>query len=292
MNSIAKPFALLCISLLFITQNSCVSFKPGWKDLKLSTKSTNIDDLIVKAKKLETIADSKEELLKLLDIYKEIESADPENYYALWKTGNYNILLGAAYSPKKKDKKYYYKQAIQYCEKAMSTNEDFLNRVNNGEEIVEASKSLTLAEIDAMGYWYTARFYYFKDCLSPLGRVMNTRIVIDNNSMIDLIDKLDPSWAGGGNYFSRALYYIAVPEKFGGSKKRAADEFDLAIKTGPNYIVNKWGRAKYLYFLVGDTTAMKKDLQWVIDQNPHSAGNTYPWNVYFQNDAKKMLAEN
>ena len=292
MNSIAKPFALLCISLLFITQNSCVSFKPGWKDLKLSTKSTNIDDLIVKAKKLETIADSKEELLKLLDIYKEIESADPENYYALWKTGNYNILLGAAYSPKKKDKKYYYKQAIQYCEKAMSTNEDFLNRVNNGEEIVEASKSLTLAEIDAMGYWYTARFYYFKDCLSPLGRVMNTRIVIDNNSMIDLIDKLDPSWAGGGNYFSRALYYIAVPEKFGGSKKRAADEFDLAIKTGPNYIVNKWGRAKYLYFLVGDTAAMKKDLQWVIDQNPHSAGNTYPWNVYFQNDAKKMLAEN
>ena len=172
----------------------------------------------------------------------------------------------------------------------MSTNEKFLEMVTNDKDITDAATALTINEIDAMGYWYTARFYYFKECLAPLGRVINTKIVIQNNSMIELIDELDPTWAGGGNYFSRGLYYIAVPEKFGGSKERAADEFDLAIKTGPDYLVNRWGRAKYLYDLVGDTVAARKDLEWVVAQDPHNSGNTYPWNVYFQEDATSMLA--
>lgn len=289
MKTITKTCIFLCIVSLFITQNSCVSFKPGWKNMKETTKSANISDLLGKARSMEAVAVSKEELLNLIDVFKTIEKIDADNYYALWKIGNYNMLIGTAYSKRKKDKKFYYKEAIQYCEKAMCTNDVFLNKVRSGEGIIEASNSLTLAEIDAMGYWYTARFYYFKDCLSPLGRVMNTRIVIDNNSMIDKIDELDPTWAGGGNYFSRGLYYIAVPEKFGGSKERAAEEFKLAIETGPDYLVNRWGRAKYLYALIGDTAAMKKDLEWVIAQDPHTAGNTYPWNVYFQKDAKKML---
>lgn len=45
---------------------------------------------------------------------------------------------------------------------------------------------------------------------------------------------------GSGNYFSRALYYITIPEKFGGSKERTKDEFSKAIKIGPNYLVNRW----------------------------------------------------
>ena len=36
---------------------------------------------------------------------------------------------------------------------------------------------------------------------------------------------------------------------------------------------------------------MKEDLEWVVAQDPHMAGNTYPWNVYFQSDARKMLAK-
>jgi hypothetical protein len=31
------------------------------------------------------------------------------------------------------------------------------------------------------------------------------------------------------------------------------------------------------------------DLQWVLGQDPHASGNTYPWNVYFQRQAKEML---
>jgi hypothetical protein len=142
-----------------------------------------------------------------------------------------------------------------------------------------------------MGYWYTARFYYFSECLRPLGRVFNTKIVIENNKIIEQIDNLDPNWAGGGNYFSRGLYYISIPERFGGSKERATKEFGQAVEVGPEYLVNRWGRAKYLYQLVGDEKGFISDLEWVLKQDPHDAGNPYPWNVYFQQDASKLLAE-
>jgi len=227
--------------------------------------------------------------LKLIDAFKKIEQSDPYNYYALWKIGNYNILMGAAYAEKMRDKKTYYREAIKYCEKAMCTNEDFCDEVKNNTEITDACDKLTINEIDAMGYWYTARFYYFKECIKPIGRLMNTKIIVQNNKMIERIDELDPNWAGGGNYFSRALYYIAIPEKFGGSKERASNEFSMAIEVGPDYLVNRWGRAKYLYDLTGNKDGFREDMEWVISQDPSNAGNPFPWNVYFQNDAQKML---
>jgi tetratricopeptide (TPR) repeat protein len=227
----------------------------------------------------------------LINIFKQVEKADPDNYYALWKIGNYHILMGAAHAEKRKEKKYHYREAVKYCERAMYTNEDFKHSILEGADITEASNNLTLNEIDAMGYWYTARFYYFSECLRPLGRVINTRIVIDNNKMIEQIDQLDPNWAGGGNYFSRGLYYIAVPERFGGSKQRAGEEFGTAIEVGPDYLVNRWGRAKYLYQLVGDEEGFITDLEWVLEQDPHQAGNPYPWNVYFQENARELLAD-
>ena len=281
--------ALVGLSIIFCG-SSCVSFKSGWETSEVNKTTGDVNKLLQIAHGIKKNANTKEQVLDLITAFKDVEKVDPQNYYALWKIGNYNMLIGAAYSTKKKDKKGYYKEAIKYCEKAMSTNEKFLEMVTNDKDITDAATALTINEIDAMGYWYTARFYYFKECLAPLGRVINTKIVIQNNSMIELIDELDPTWAGGGNYFSRGLYYIAVPEKFGGSKERAADEFDLAIKTGPDYLVNRWGRAKYLYDLVGDTVAARKDLEWVVAQDPHNSGNTYPWNVYFQEDATSMLA--
>lgn len=282
--------AITFASLLW-AMGSCVSFEPGWNSFEENAQLANIDNMLQKAHQIEATASTGDEVLQLIAAFKEIEKADPYNYYALWKIGNYEILMGAAYAEQSKDKKFHYKEAIKYCEKAMCTNKSFLKEVDNGTDITDACGKLTLNEIDAMGYWYTARFYYFKECLKPMGRVINTRIVIQNNTMIERIDELDPNWAGGGNYFSRGLYYIAVPEKFGGSKQRADDEFAEAIKVGPDYLVNRWGRAKYLYDLVGDTAGVHSDLEWVVSQDPHNAGNPYPWNIYFQEDARKMLAD-
>jgi tetratricopeptide (TPR) repeat protein len=269
---------------------SCATFEPGWTTTEIKKSNVETEQLIANAHVLENSASSAEEVEMLIETFKEVVKSDPQHYYALWKIGNYHILMGAAYAEKKKEKKYHYKEAIKYCEKAMATNTTFKTEVLNGKKITEALDKLTIEQIDAMGYWYTARFYYFSECLAPLGRVMNTRIVIDNNKMIERIDEIDRQWAGGGNYFSRGLYYISIPERFGGSKERADQEFSEAIQIGPNYLVNRWGRAKYLYQLIGDQENFVTDLEWVVSQDPHEADNPYPWNVYFQEDAKKLLA--
>ena len=283
-----KKYSLIIYAyILILFQSSCVSFKPGYNHSFKSVSDT-AKTTLAEVSKMESHADTKEELEALIQAYLSLADQDEYKYYGLWKAGNYNILLGAAYSDKKSEKKKYYKEAIKLCEAAMATNNEFMDQINSGVDMIDASKKLTINEIDAMGYWYTARFYYFKECLAPLGRVMNTRIVIDNNSMIELIDLLDPNWAGGGNYFSRGLYYIAVPERFGGSKTIAEEQFNKAVEVGPDYLVNRWGRAKYLYQLLGNNEGAKKDLTWVISQDPSKGGNTYPWNVYFQNDARKL----
>ncbi|MFW5793170.1 MAG: TRAP transporter TatT component family protein [Bacteroidota bacterium] len=268
---------------------SCTSFNHGWDSLVEKQSNENPDVIFERAMQLEKTASDAKDIELLLMTLKDVEKADPGYYNALWRIGNYHILMGAAFSKNKKEQKYHYREAVKYCEKAMFTNNRFKSEVLKDVDIIEAAKYLTEKEIDAMGYWYTARFYYFKDCLSPIGRAFNTKIVIENNKIIELIDSIDPNWAGGGNYFSRALYYIALPERFGGSKERAADEFKKAIEVGPNYLVNRWGRAKYLYSVTNNMEGFVSDLEWVINQDPHKADNPYPWNVYFQNDAEKML---
>lgn len=286
-----KKYTVLLLSSipLFFLLYSCASFDPGWNSLTPKSSSEDVKALLETAQKMELNASTSEEVNLLLDAYLEVEKADPNNYFALWKIGNYQILMGAAHSTKRNTKKFHYREAIKYCEKAMYTNPDFVQEISNGKEIPDACEKLTINEIDAMGFWYTARFYYFKECLNPIGKALNTSIVIDNNKVIDHIDKLDPNWFGGGNYFSRALYYIATPKKFGGSIEKAEKEFTSAIEVGPNFLVNRWGRAKYLYSLTGNLEGFKSDMNWVIAQDPHKGGNPYAWNVYFQNDAKKEL---
>ena len=279
----------LISSTIILLLCSCASFEPGWNNLSKKTSFKDLNQLTERAQKLELSSSSSDEIKLLIDAYLEIEKVDPNNYFGLWKIGNYYMLMGAAHSTKTKEKKFYYSEAIKYFEKAMYTNVDFTHEISEGKGVADACKKLTINEVDAMGFWYTARFYYFKECLNPIAKLLNTSIVLDNKKVIEHIDKLDPNWAGGGNYFSRALYYIATPEKFGGSKEKAKEEFSSAIKVGPNYIVNRWGRAKYLYSLTNDLDAFKADMKWVTEQDPHKGSNPYAWNVYFQNDAANEL---
>lgn len=239
---------------------------------------------------LEQSAASREQVLELISKFKKATGLYNENYPALWRAGNYHMLMGAAYAENKKERKYHYLQAIKYCEKAMMVSPVFRQKVERGRKIWDAVDQLDMPFIDAMGYWYTARFYYFKECLGPLGRLFNVKLVLQNQAVINRINVLNPDWAGGGNHMSRGIFYIAAPERFGGSKIKAAEEFEKAIAAGPNHLVNRWGRAKYLYSLTGNKEGYRTDLEWVLAQDPHSAPNTYPWNIYFQNQARAMLA--
>ncbi len=174
MKSFLKNSIQLIGVFIIIALSSCATFEPGWNTVEIKESQVDKNQLIARAHSIESTAASAEQVELLIETFKEVLKTDPLNYYALWKIGNYHILMGAAYAEKKKDKKYHYQEAIKYCEKAMATNTTFKTEVLNGKDITEALDKLTIHQIDAMGYWYTARFYYFSECLAPLGRVMNT----------------------------------------------------------------------------------------------------------------------
>lgn len=282
------PFLpLTVLSLLGAT--ACVSWKPGWKARTAPSTSGEVAVLLEEAVALENQADDAAKVNQLIDAYGRVAAADPRHYRAVWKMGNYHILAGAGYATSKRDKKIHYLEALRCCERAMYTHPEFRREVDAGRPVWEACAKLGPSAVDAMGYWYTAIFHYFDECLRPAGRVLNARLIARTDPVIQRIDELDPDWAGGGNYFSRAIYLIAVPERYGGSKEKAAQLFTKAIAAGPNHLANRWGRARYLYPLTRNREGYVADLQWVLDQDPHASGNTYPWNVYFQRQAKEML---
>jgi len=40
----------------------------------------------------------------------------------------------------------------------------------------------------------------------------------------------------------------------------------------------------------GDRAGFRRDLEWVLAQDPQRAESPFRWNVYFQRDAREMLA--
>lgn len=113
----------------------------------------------------------------------------------------------------------------------------------------------------SMGYWYVAIFHYFDECLRPAGCLLNARLIVRTDPTMRRIDEVDPDWAGGGNYFRRAIYRVALPERYGGGKFKAEQLFAQAIAAGPNHLANHWGRARYLYPLIGNREGYVADLR-------------------------------
>lgn len=246
---------------------------------------------IEQALALEKNAASKSDILQMIEHFKSQTDSPADKLLAQWKIGQYYLLLGAGHAKDKKEKKAFYLESINSCEQAMYLNDEFAKAIKSGSALWDSVRLLGEEHIDAMGFWYTARCYYFKECLSPIGRIFNVKMMITNEPVIRKIDELNPNWEGGGNFLSRAIYYIAIPERFGGSKKNAAIEFEKAIEIGPNYLVNRWGRAKYLSSITKNKELYVSDLEWVLAQDSAECGNPHAWNVYFQNQAKIMLAE-
>jgi hypothetical protein len=61
------------------------------------------------------------------------------------------------------------------------------------------------------------------------------------------------------------------------------------MEIAPDWIINRWGRARYYHIKTGNREAFEEDMRWVLEQDPHTGGSIYPWNVYFQNDAREKL---
>jgi hypothetical protein len=49
--------------------------------------------------------------------------------------------------------------------------------------------------------------------------------------------------------------------------------------------MNRWGRAKYFHFKMGNKEQLKRDLEWVLAQDIEKCMDHFAWKIFFE----KML---
>jgi tetratricopeptide (TPR) repeat protein len=280
----------VAVSLALVISLGCMSWEPGWKQIEKPSMKGDVNALFARVERLKGQADTKEKLSDLIQAYRDIIKVDPQNYEALWSVARYYHLTAMAYSPTKAELRSNALEAIKYSEQAMYTNKDFKARVDGGETVWDATAVLSKREMGAIYYLYVPAGTYWTEGLSWMGKLANLGLPSKAKILLTRMMETDPEWNGGHPYFSWAVYYARLPRILGGDLKKSAEYFEKGISIGPDYLMHRWARAKYLHTRTKDREAFKADLNWVISRDPSREGNPYPWNVYFQRDAKEMLA--
>jgi hypothetical protein len=237
------------------------------------------------------MAEDRATLQSAMSAFQSLLVVDPANYHALSALGNLSILLGAAYTDDRSEKIDLYRKAMRFSEQAMYTNAEFKKRVDLGQKPWEASQVLTHREVDAMFYWVTTVLYYFKEGMSLPEKVANVKWIGWCGDFLLRIEAIDPTWGGGGVQFSLALYYGILPQSMGGDSVKSEAYLGQSLEIGPDWLLNRWGRAKYFSVRDKNRSRFEADLRWVVDQDIQKAGGDYAWKVYFQRDAEKMLSD-
>lgn len=289
--TLSKVPLVVFLGLAGLMISGCLSLAPASTATSEPSTTDNVNALLAKAEQQRQAADTREKVVSLIETYESVLKVDPEHAQSLSNLAQYHILLGTGYSDQRSQKKQHFKEAIAYSERIMHLNSDFRARINAGQTLWEASAVLTKSEADGIGWWSTAVFYYFKECIPDAFKIFNVQWIRRNKVFLDRLEAVDPDWRNGANYFNLGIYYLALPKSIGGDREKSAEYLQKARSVGPDRLLIPWGRAKYYYYNQKDRQGFRKDLEWVLAQDPHRpSGDTYPWAVYFQTQARYLLA--
>jgi hypothetical protein len=291
MKSFGVPVVMSVCMGVVLVMAGCAVWKPAWKNPPTASATGDVDRLMAEADLLSSQADSREDLLAVLSDYEAVLAVEPTHYRALASLGHYYILLGTAYTPQRSEKTLVYRKALYFNEMAMYTNPDFKQRVDGGEKPWDACDALTDDQIDVMFYWVTGVLTYFKECFTLPEMVVNVRWIERCGKFLDRIEALDDTWGGGGVQFSQALVYGILPKSMGGDRDKSDAYLSRSIDIGSDWLLSRWGRAKFFQVRDQNRQGFIEDLQWVLEKDFDAAKDVYAWKIYFKRDARQMLAD-
>lgn len=271
------------------TLAGCVQWKSDFSTWDPSRPPSDAEALLEKAHHLGNQADNKHALLLTIEALEKVLEADPSHYEALIHLSSFYLLLGDGYTDQTAQKVDHFRTALRYSERAMYTHPDFQKRIDKGVPVWEAVDVLTTREMEAMLFWTTAVFYYYKEGLGPVRQTINYRWVTRALRVLERMTELDPDWGGGVIHFTWGVYYLSIPVSVGGDRELSARYFQQAIDVGPNRLLNRWGRAKYFHVKMNNPLLFKEDLQWILAQDMEDADDESAWKAYFIQDARAML---
>lgn len=270
----------------------CMSWTPGWESAAVppSTPGSAGEPSIEQAEQAFYRADSREALEEARSEVARILADGGASKRSLRLASEIEILKGAAYDPDRGAKTNSYRNGIEYAERAMATHPEFAAKIRDGAELAEAVEVLGAEYGEEMLLWVTGVSYYFKECLSGLGHLVNFRWMLRTSTVMDHLAAVAPELQHGAVPFSLGIYNIGLPRSAGGDLELAAEYLDSAVSQSGSSLLPRWGRAKYLWVKTGDEEAFRSDLEWVLAQDPNGGDSPYSWNAYFQRDAREMLA--
>jgi tetratricopeptide (TPR) repeat protein len=283
-------FDSILINCSIFTPGS-MSWKSGWLQFEEPSMQGDVSELLQKANHLIQSADTKEELLKLIDTYEKALKIEPKNRESLAGAALYSFLMAVAYSDTKDEKRSYSLKTIKHNEQLMYLNYKFANLVDKGESLWEASRVLSKNEIDALFFYYFGIGTLWRECLSVPEKIINLNWTSRMKKILKAMMEIDPTWEGGSLYYAWANYYAAAPRIAGGDVKKAEEYYKKAIELGPEMLNFRRTRALLLHTKNKDRAAFEKDLNWVLSQDPNKVRRyfTYPFSVFVQRDARYML---
>jgi len=268
-----------------------MSWKPGWLQFKEASMQGDVSQLLKKATQLVQSADTKEKVLEVIETYEDALRIEPKNREALSGAASYSFLIAAGYSSHKGEKRTYYSRTITYSEQVMYLNHEFANLVDKGEQVWEACRVLSKNDLESLFLYYLGVGILWRECLSGLGRMVSLKMVLGGKKVPKAMIEIDPTWRAGTPYYARANYYATIPRFAGGDVKKAEEDYKKAIELGPDMLNFRRTRALTLHTKNKDRAAFKKDLHWVISQDPHKVRPhlAYPYVVFIQRSARDVL---
>ena len=285
----STPNPALISSSIFISGS--MSWKSGWLQFEEPSMQEDISELLGKANHLIQSADTKEKVLELIKTYENALKISPKNREAIFGAGLYSLLIGVGYADKKEEKRTYYLKMITYFEQKMYLNQEFANLVDRGEKVWEACRVLSRDDLNDLFDYYLGIGMLWKECLSGVEKIFNLHWGARFKKMLKTMFEIDPTWGGGSPYYAWAGYYASAPRFFGNDMEKSEEYYMKAIELGPGMLNFRRTRALLLHTQNKNRDAFKKDLNWVLSQDPKEVQHylTYPWNIFIQRNAQDML---
>lgn len=280
---------LAAVLLCAIPMTGCLTWQPGWEGLPIRASGASAEQASREAELLLAEADSEQKVRVALAAWQRVLEADPGHQLALARIAELHVLLGAAYLDSRGAKGEAYLAGIRACERAMAANPEFAAAVKGGASVDEASRWLGREHAAAMFWWVTGVSYLFKECQTPLQRVVNFRWMKRTQGVLQRLTGKDAGFPEDAVQFTWGIFYLALPRSVGGDMTKSAAAFERAIEIAPTSLLNRWGRAKYFHAKAGDRAGFEADMRWVLAQDPRAASSAYRWSVYFQRDARRAL---
>ena len=269
----------------------CLGHRASWELIEGPTAGgpTELAEAQEQARRATANANDREAVTRALASWWRVLELHPASFEALVRAGDLELLLGAGYSAHRRQQKEHYLAALSLQERALYTLPSFRARIDAGEPLWTAVDGVGAEGMEPMIKWVTAVFYLYGDTLSSAGKVLNVRWLGRVRRVLERMSAVDPDWGEGLLQFSWGIFHVALPPVVGGDRTLAAQELERAIELGPDWLLYRWGRGRYLHFELGDRDGFVEDLEWVVAQDPRRASGPYAWNVYLKRDALRRL---